>query len=89
LTINLYQSKKYQEYFDQLKVISESRNKSFSGAIGNAVKLYVQNINDNKSLVADKDDWDKILDKMSKEEKLQMSTLICELNNKIIQKCQK
>ncbi len=86
--INLYESKKYQEYFDQLRVISESNEKSLSGAIGKAVKLYVQKMSDKVPLVADKEDWEKILDQMSKEELLQMSTLICELNNIIIQKCQ-
>jgi len=87
--INLYESKKYQEFYDQLRVISESNEKSLSGAIGKAVKLYVQKMSDKVPLVADREDWESILSKMSKEELLQMSSLICELNNTIIQKCQK
>ena len=88
MTINLYQSKKYQEYYDQLRVITESNEKSFSSAIGKAVKMYVNNISNNKPLIADREDWEGILNGMTREEKLQMSTLICELNNIIIRKCQ-
>ena len=88
MTINLYVSKDFQEFFDQLRVVADTNNKSFAGEIGRAVKRYMQDMN-NEIEVVNKDAFAVFLKNATKEELLTLSTLICELNNKIIRKCQK
>ena len=89
MTINLYVGKDFQEFFDQLKVIAEANDKSFAGMIGKAVKEYILKANDEPQLIADKDVWKKFIGKSDKQKLLEISTLICDINNKIIRKCQK
>jgi len=89
MVINLYIGKDFVEFFDQLKVIAEANDKSFAGMIGKAVKEYILKANDEVQLLADKDEWKKFINKASKQELLEISTLICDINNKIIRKCQK
>lgn len=88
MVINLYVSKNYKEFYDQLKAIADSNHKSYAGCIGNAVKEYIQRANDNVEVV-NKDALDKFLVNATKEELLSMSTFICHINNRIIEECQK
>ena len=57
--------------------------------IGKAVKEYILKANDEVQLLASKDEWKKFINKASKQELLEISTLICDINNKLIRKCQK
>ena len=88
LVINLYIGKEFQEFFDQLKVISEANNISNAKLIGKAVKKYIKEMNDDEEII-NTDAFTKFLKTAKKVEILKLSTLICELNNKLIQKCQK
>ena len=90
MTINLYVNKIYKEFIDQLTVISEANNVPLSTEICEAVKKYVQHLNDEKSLLADKKYWDKFIKGSTKEELYEMSMVICGLNDRIVkQVCQK
>ena len=68
MTINLYVNNGYKEYMDQLKVISEANNKPLSTEICKAVKQYIQNLNDEKDLVAEDEEWNEFNKNESKEE---------------------
>ena len=90
MTINLYVNKIYKEFIDQLTVVSEANNIPLSTEICEAVKKYVQQLNDEKSLLADKKYWDKFIKGSTKEELYEMSRVICGLNDRIVkQVCQK
>lgn len=89
MTINLYVNNGYKEYVDQLKVISEANNKPLSTEICKAVKQYIQNLNDEKDLVADDSEWNEFIKSATKEQLYEMSRVICGLNDRIIRKvCQ-
>ena len=68
MTINLYVNNEYKEYMDQLKVISEANNKPLSTEICKSVKQYIQNLNDEKDLVAEDEEWNEFIKNASKEE---------------------
>ncbi len=89
MTINLYVNNGYKEYLDQLKVISEANNKPLSTEICKAVKQYIQNLNDEKDLVAEDSEWNEFIKNATKEQLYEMSRVICGLNDRIIRKvCQ-
>ena len=89
MTINLYVKKENRQYLDQLKVISEANNKPFSTEICKAVKQYIQNLNDEKDLVAEDSEWNKFIQNATKEQLYEMSRVICGLNDRINRKvCQ-
>ncbi len=88
LVINLYVGKEFEEFFDQIKVISEANGVSNAKLIGKAVKNYIKELNDDVDII-NRDAFNKFLKTAKKEEILNLSTLICELNNKLIRKCQK
>jgi hypothetical protein len=89
MTINLYVNNGYKEYLDQLKVISEANNKPLSTEICKAVKQYIQNLNDEKDLVAEDEEWNEFIKSATKEQLYEMSRVICGLNDRIIRKvCQ-
>jgi hypothetical protein len=89
MTINLYVNNGYKEYVDQLKVISEANNKPLSTEICKAVKQYIQNLNDEKDLVAEDSEWNEFIKNATKEQLYEMSRVICGLNDRIIRKvCQ-
>lgn len=85
--INLYISKKYQKYFEELKVCAEANDSKLSTEIMKAVKESRENLENNINLT-DEDVWSKVLKNSTKEELLELSTFICEMNTKIIRKCQ-
>jgi len=86
--VNLYIARDFQEFYDQLKVVADGNKRSFAGEVGKAVKEYIQKLNDNAEVI-DKDAFTKLLKSADKEELLELSTFICEMNNKIIEKCRK
>ena len=89
MTINLYVNNGYKEYMDQLKVISEANNKPLSTEICKAVKEYIQNLNDEKDLLAEDEEWNEFIKNASKEELYKMRKVICGLNDRIVRKvCQ-
>ena len=89
MTINLYVNNGYKEYVDQLKVISEANNKPLSTEICKAVKQYMQNLNDEKDLLAEDSEWNEFIKNATKEQLYEMSRVICGLNDRIIRKvCQ-
>ena len=89
MTINLYVNNGYKEYVDQLRVISEANKKPLSTEICKAVKQYIQNLNDEKDLVAEDSEWNKFIQNASKEQLYEMSRVICGLNDRIVRKvCQ-
>lgn len=88
MVINLYIGKEYEEFFDQLKVISEANGISNAKLIGKAVKKYIKELNDDPEII-NRDAFNKFLKTAKKVDILNLSTLICELNNKLIQRCQK
>mgnify|MGYP003147517042 FL=1 len=89
MTINLYVNNGYKEYVDQLKVISEANNKPLSTEICKAVKQYIQNLNDEKDLLAEDSEWNEFIKNATKEQLYEMSRVICGLNDRIIRKvCQ-
>ena len=88
LVINLYVGKEFVEFFDQLKVISEANGISNAKLIGKAVKNYIKELDDEQDII-NKEAFAKFLKTAEKEEILNLSTFICELNNKLIRKCQK
>ena len=88
MVINLYIGKEYEEFFDQLKVISEANGISNAKLIGKAVKKYIKELNDDEEII-NRDAFNKFLKTAKKVDILNLSTLICELNNKLIQRCQK
>ena len=88
MVINLYIGKEYEEFFDQLKVISEANGISNAKLIGKAVKKYIKELNDDEEII-NRDAFNKFLKTAKEVDILNLSTLICELNNKLIQRCQK
>ena len=89
MTLNLYVNSIYKEYMDQLKVISEANNKPLSTEICKAVKEYIQNLNDEKDLLAEDSEWNEFIKNATKEQLYEMSRVICGLNDRIIRKvCQ-
>lgn len=72
---------------EQLRVCAESRDVSYSSAICKAVKFYM----DNQDIIRldDKDIWDKFITNSNKGQLLELSRFICEMNDRIIRKCQK
>ena len=89
MTINLYVNNSYTEYVDQLRVISEANNKPLSTEICKAVKQYIQNLNDEKDLLAEDSEWNEFIKNSTKEQLYEMSRVICGLNDRIIRKvCQ-
>lgn len=89
MTLNLYVNKSYKEFVDQITVVAQANGQRVSTEICKAVKQYMNNLNDEKQMVADKDDWDKFFEKATKEQLLEMSTVICGINDRIIRKiCQ-
>ncbi|MGY8765769.1 MAG: hypothetical protein ACKVI5_02795 [Nitrospinaceae bacterium] len=89
MTINLYVNNSYTEYVDQLRVISEANKKPLSTEICKAVKQYIQNLNDEKDLVAEDSEWNEFIQNATKEELYEMSRVICGLNDRIVRKvCQ-
>ena len=89
MPINLYINKSFQEYIDQISVIAQANNIPLSTEICKAVKEYIQKLNDEKELVADGGAWDHFFKGASKDELMDMSTVICGINNRIIAKiCQ-
>ena len=89
MTINLYVKKENRQYLDQLRVISEANKKPLSTEICKAVKQYIQNLNDEKDLVAEDSEWNKFIKTATKEQLYEMSRVICGLNDRIVRKvCQ-
>tara|TARA_R110000787_G_C13345390_1_gene438611 strand:+ start:327 stop:596 length:270 start_codon:yes stop_codon:yes gene_type:complete len=89
MTLNLYVNSIYKEYMDQIKVISEANNKPLSTEICKAVKEYIQNLNDEKDLLAEDSEWNEFIKNSTKEQLYEMSRVICGLNDRIIRKvCQ-
>jgi DNA-binding protein Fis len=89
MTINLYVNNSYTPYVDQLRVISEANKKPLSTEICKAVKQYIQNLNDEKDLVAEDSEWNEFIQNATKEQLYEMSRVICGLNDRIIRKvCQ-
>lgn len=89
MIFSLYVNNGYKEYMDQLKVISEANKKPMSTEICKAVKQYIQNLNDEKDLVAEDEEWNEFIKNASKEELYKMSRVICGLNDRIVRKvCQ-
>tara|TARA_R110000744_G_scaffold28286_2_gene68374 strand:- start:1656 stop:1925 length:270 start_codon:yes stop_codon:yes gene_type:complete len=89
MTLNLYVNSIYKEYMDQIKVISEANNKPLSTEICKAVKQYIQNLNDEKDLLAEDSEWNEFIKNSTKEQLYEMSRVICGLNDRIIRKvCQ-
>jgi|TARA_R110000796_G_scaffold206347_1_gene322719 hypothetical protein len=89
MTINLYVNNSYTEYVDQLRVISEANKKPLSTEICKAVKQYIQNLNDEKDLVAEDSEWNEFIQNATKEQLYEMSRVICGLNDRIVRKvCQ-
>jgi len=89
LTINLYVNKDFKEFMDQLLVVSQANNQPLSTSICQAVKQYIQNLNDEKDLVAEDEEWNEFIKNASKEELYKMSKVICGLNDRIVRKvCQ-
>ena len=89
MTINLYVNNGYKEYVDQLRVISEANKKPLSTEICKAVKQYIQNLNDEKDLVAEDSEWNEFIQNATKEQLYEMSRVICGLNDRIVRKvCQ-
>ena len=89
MTLNLYVNSIYKEYMDQIKVISEANNKPLSTEICKAVKQYIQNLNDEKDLLAEDSEWNEFIKNATKEQLYEMSRVICGLNDRIIRKvCQ-
>ena len=89
MTLNLYVNSIYKEYMDQIKVISEANNKPLSTEICKAVKQYIQNLNDEKDLLAEDSEWNEFIKNATKEQLYEMSRVICGLNDRIVRKvCQ-
>lgn len=89
LAINLYVNGNFKEYIDQITAVASANKVPLSTEICKAVKKYMQDLNDEKELVADNKSWDKFFKDADKDEMLKMSTLICSINNRIIRKlCQ-
>tara|TARA_R110002153_G_scaffold189583_1_gene342386 strand:+ start:70 stop:339 length:270 start_codon:yes stop_codon:yes gene_type:complete len=89
MTLNLYVNSIYKEYMDQIKVISEANNKPLSTEICKAIKQYIQNLNDEKDLLAEDSEWNEFIKNATKEQLYEMSRVICGLNDRIIRKvCQ-
>jgi len=89
MTINLYVNNSYTPYVDQLRVISEANKKPLSTEICKAVKQYIQNLNDEKDLVAEDSEWNEFIQNATKEQLYEMSRVICGLNDRIVRKvCQ-
>jgi hypothetical protein len=88
MTINLYVNNSYTPYVDQLRVISEANKKPLSTEICKAVKQYIQNLNDEKDLVAEDSEWNEFIQNATKEQLYEMSRVICGLNDRIIRKVQ-
>ena len=89
MTLNLYVNSIYKEYMDQIKVISEANDKPLSTEICKAVKQYIQNLNDEKDLLAEDSEWNEFIKNATKEQLYEMSRVICGLNDRIIRKvCQ-
>lgn len=87
MVFNLFIKEKYKNEMEQLKVCAESRDVSYSSAICKAVKFYMDN--HDRLRPDDRDIWDKFIVDSSKDELLKLSTFICEMNERIIKKCQK
>lgn len=89
MPINVYVNRMFQEYIDQISVIAQANGIPLSTEICKAVKEYIQNLNDDKELVASENIWDNFYDNASKEQLHEMSRVICGINNRIINKlCQ-
>ena len=87
MTINLYVKKEYQKYLDELKVCADANGRTLSSQICKAVKFF-RLAEEGKIDLTDKEIWDQFFKKANKEELLKMSTFICDINTKIIRKCQ-
>lgn len=88
--IEIYISKRYKEYFDQLKAMSDISGESMASLIGDSIEQYIRNINEDPHIIIDQKRWDKLLNKKSKKDLLDLDTLITKLNRKIIEKlCKK
>jgi len=86
MTFNLYISKEHQNFIDQLIFVASSNKSNLSKEICKAVKFYIQNLNNEKPLVAEKEDWDKFISTASKEEIYEMSRVICGINDRLVRK---
>ena len=89
MTFNLYINKSYQSFMDQMIFIASGNKKSLSHEICKAIKFYIQNLNNEKPLIADKEDWDKFLSVATKEELYEMSRVICGINDRLVRKVMK
>lgn len=80
--------KKYKDAFDEFKAFADISCTKLSPLVGEAIKDYMMNVNNQPKIVLDKKLWD--LSKYSKKELEEMNTLISELNRKIIEElCQR
>lgn len=86
-TINLYVNKKYIKYIEELQVCADANEKSLSSEICRAVKEERERKEDKIDLTKE-EIWEQFFAKANKEDLLKMSTFICDINTKIIRKCQ-
>ena len=78
-----------QQYIDQISVIAQSNNIPLSTEICKAIKEYIGRLSDEKEMIAGSDVWELFYKNATKEQMLEMSTVICEVNNRILKKlCQ-
>lgn len=80
-------SKDFRDCFDTLNVFQNMQEKSFSHFICLAVQEYVRNnISNSPNLIVDEELWNNIIDKMDKNDILEMDRLITKLHGKLIEK---
>ena len=78
-------NKKSEDSFNRIIAMSQVMDVSASSLIMKGVKLYIDKIDNVPSLIADPMLWDKIISKMSRQQKEETNTLLFRLNQKIIE----
>lgn len=77
--------KEYKSSMDELVVCATGNHRSVSKDICKAVKFYMESFAD-APMLAGKDKWDDFLANSTKDEILEMNTLICDLSVKLVSK---
>lgn len=85
MVFNLSVKKNSQDSFNRIVAMAEVSGVSSSLLIMKGVKLYIDKVDNVTSLIPDPLLWNKIISKMSKEQKEETNTLLFKLNQKIIE----
>lgn len=84
--MDIYINKDYRQAFDELIALASLKKIKVSSLIGLAVQDYIRKINNSPRIIIEEEMWDDLLKPLSKEQILELDTLITKLNRKILER---